>query len=212
MGYDLSPLAVMASNTKITSYIPERLEAIWKKLKFSLPTTGVYSLSRSYPELVHKALPEGRLEKLDTISRFIERIEGSNSEKDFFRLALISVIPCFSHAVANGGWLRWLNQGARAEKVILTFECQVEMMMSDICAISSQSNCHCEAQIADARAMPAPDGTYSAVITSPPYLTVTTTHAFLVWNSCLHSTTGKPIDHSGIRPSIPTRKPDQIGP
>ena len=168
-GYDLSPLAVMASNTKGATYDRERLEASWKKLRLAISAGDPCSLNRSYPELVHRALPDGRLEKLDAISACIDRDADSDSERDFFRLALIAIIPRFSQAIANGGWLRWLNQGAKAARVPYLFERQVDTMLSDICPAGSQSTWHCKAQVADARAMPAPAATYSAVITSPPY-------------------------------------------
>ena len=52
-------------------------------------------MSRAYPELIHKALPEGRLEALDAVATSIENLKCSSSERDFFRLALISIIPRF---------------------------------------------------------------------------------------------------------------------
>ena len=126
-------------------------------------------MDRVYPKLVHKALPEGRLEALDAVATGIDSLNCSSSERDFFRLALISIIPRFSHAVANGGWLRWLNQGASAEKVTIFFQKQIEMMLSDVCDTATQDDRYWEAYIADARVMPASDAEYSAVITSPPY-------------------------------------------
>lgn len=168
-GYDLSPLAVMASNTKAATYVRDSVDAAWKKLRVAMSADKATSLCRSYPELVHRALPDGRLEKLDAVSACIDRTVDTDSERNFFRLALISVIPHFSQAIANGGWLRWLNQGAKADLVLDFFERQVDTMLSDIGSGEGQSACHCRAQVADARVMPASAATYSAVITSPPY-------------------------------------------
>jgi len=117
-GYDLSPLAVMASNTKAATYVRDSVDAAWKKLRVAMSADKATSLCRSYPELVHRALPDGRLEKLDAVSACIDRTVDTDSERNFFRLALISVIPHFSQAIANGGWLRWLNQGAKADLVL----------------------------------------------------------------------------------------------
>ena len=168
-GYDISPLAVFASNVKTVTFSRQRLKKLWRTLQRALKSSNTVTMSRAYPDLVHKALPEGRLEALDAIVTGIEKLGCSSSERDFFRLALISIIPRFSHAVANGGWLRWLNQGAGAENVTMFFKEQVEMMLSDVCDTALQSNRYWKARVADARVMPATDAVYSAVITSPPY-------------------------------------------
>jgi site-specific DNA-methyltransferase (cytosine-N4-specific) len=168
-GYDLSPLAVLVSNTKTATFSRKRLEAAWQSLERTLICNSATPLNRTYPELVQKALPEGRLEALDTVATSIENLKYSSSERDFFRLALLSIIPHFSQAVATGGWLRWLNQGAGAEKVTIFLKKQVEMMLSDICDIAPQVKRYWKARVADARVMPASDEKYSAVITSPPY-------------------------------------------
>ena len=95
-GYDLSPLAILASNTKTAIFSRQRLETAWQTLECTLRHNSTVSMGRAYPELVHKALPEGRLEALDAVATGIENIDYSSSERDFFRLALISIIPRFS--------------------------------------------------------------------------------------------------------------------
>lgn len=168
-GYDLSPLAVLASNTKTVTFSKQRLKKLWQTLQRALRSGSTAFIGRAYPELVRKALPRGRLEALDIIASGIEGLGCSSSERDFFRLALISIIPRFSHAVANGGWLRWSKQGAGAKNVRIFFEKQVEMMLSDVCDTSFQGNRYWKTRVADARVMPARDSVYSAVVTSPPY-------------------------------------------
>lgn len=109
MGYDLSPLAVFVSNTKANVLRHARLEKVWSLLQTALRRSRPSKSVRLYPELVHQALPDGRIEKFDAIASCIKNLPCSTRERDFFRLALLSLIPQFSHAVANGGWLRWLN-------------------------------------------------------------------------------------------------------
>ena len=167
-GYDLSPLAVLASNTKTAVFCRERLESAWVTLKTSLGPSNGGGVRRTYAELVRKALPEGRLHEFDTIAGRIGEIDCLPSERDFFRLALISVIPRFSHAVANGGWLRWSPHDAGADTVADSFKARVEMMLSDVRDAGSCSDSW-KARIADARSLPDRDATYTAVITSPPY-------------------------------------------
>lgn len=168
-GYDLSPLAVFVSNTKIAHPSKSQLLAVWRKLKSNLRRYKVGVVEHPYPDLIRRALPDGRLEAFDTISSYIDRLRCSKVEKDFFRLALIALIPRFSHAKANGGWLRWLNEGAESTTLLDAFKERVEMMLSDIPEGECADAGNWKACISDARTLPDADGTYSAVITSPPY-------------------------------------------
>lgn len=169
-GYDLSPLAVLAANTKVAAFTGGRLRRTWVALRNALKDARPTTTRKTYPELVRKALPAGRLDALDTIARRIDRLDCSLPERNFFRLALIAVIPRFSLATANGGWLRWSTEGADTGTVLDAFTQRVEMMLTDVRRASPDAggDSWC-ARVADARALPDRDGTYSAVITSPPY-------------------------------------------
>lgn len=168
-GYDLSPFAVLVANTKTAALSRSRLELAWRRLESRLRQKHSISARRDYSELVHKALPEGRLEAFDAIASWIDDLGCLSAERDFFRLALISLIPRFSHAVASGGWLRWSNQGADAASVVESFRERVGWMLSDVQGEECSSPNGWRAEIADARALPDFGETYSAVITSPPY-------------------------------------------
>ena len=167
-GYDLSPLAVLASNTKTTDYCIGTLQSAWITLQAMLTSNTDLSPCRAYPELVTKALPDGRIEEFDDIAAKIAMVECTLGDRDFFRLALIALIPRFSHAVANGGWLRWMPRSAGTESVVETFKARVEMMLSDI-RDHPDKRAGWEVQLGDARSLPASDGVYTAAITSPPY-------------------------------------------
>lgn len=168
-GCDLSPLAVFTSNTKVASYSVPRLIATWKRLKLRQSFKSGEQLVSSYPTLVRDALPAGRLEKFHGLAEHIINLECTQKEQAFFLLALISLIPRFSHAVAAGGWLRWENQGLDAEQIPRAFSRQVELMLADLVNAVAQPTDSWQAIRADARRLPAPDGRFSAVITSPPY-------------------------------------------
>jgi len=169
MGYDLSPLAVFVSNTKANVFRRARLEKVWSLLQTALRRSRPGTSVRLYPELVHRALPGGRIEKFDAIASCIKNLPCSSRERDFFRLALLSLIPQFSHAVANGGWLRWLNQGEKARRIADCFHDRVEMMLSDVNHVKTHRNDHWKALLVDSRVLPERASSYSAVITSPPY-------------------------------------------
>ena len=168
-GYDLSPLAVLASATKIASFSRSTLERTWCALDGKLDGECRTSRTRSYPELVRSALPHGRLEALDAVAGQIDDLDCTSAERGFFRLALLSIIPRFSNAVANGGWLRWSDAGADATLVVKSFRERVESMLLDVHEDAPNGVAGWTAEIADARALPDCDSTYSAVITSPPY-------------------------------------------
>ena len=168
-GYDLSPLAILASNTKTAALSRNRLEQARRRIERGLRQRRSTVVRRNYPNLVRNALPEGRLEAFDAVAFRIDELDCPPAERDFFRLALISLLPRFSHAIASGGWLRWSNEGADAAAVAGSFRERIESMLSDVRDEKCGGSGHWKAEIADARVLPDPDGTYSAVITSPPY-------------------------------------------
>ena len=168
-GYDLSPLAVLASTTKVAALSRSALEHTWGVLDAQLNGESRTSRTKSYPELVRSALPHGRLEALDAVASRIDALDCTSAERGFFRLALLSIIPRFSKAVANGGWLRWSDAGAGAALVVKSFRERVDSVLLDVHDDAPGCAAGWTADIADARALPDCDSTYSAVITSPPY-------------------------------------------
>ena len=168
-GYDLSPLAVLASATKVAALSRSALERTWGALDAQLNGGSRTSRTKSYPELVRSALPHGRLEALDAVASRIDALDCTSAERGFFRLALLSIIPRFSRAVANGGWLRWSEVGAEATLVVNSFRERVESMLLDVHDDAPDCVAGWTADLADARVLPDCDSTYSAVITSPPY-------------------------------------------
>ena len=169
-GYDLSPLAVLISNVKTKNVSGTRLESIWRTLDDSSSHGRLGVIARDYPALVRRALPNGRLEAFEAVASRIRNLDCTSSERDFFRLALISIIPRFSHAVANGGWLRWVTEGIDGGSVEDAFKARAEMMLSDVQEREpSTVGDGWSTRKADARSLPDRNDTYTAVITSPPY-------------------------------------------
>ena len=169
-GYDLSPLAVLISNVKTETLSKARLESIWRILDDSSSHAPPTHIPGDYPELVQRALPNGRLEAFGALAARIRGLDCTSSERDFFRLALISIIPRFSHAVANGGWLRWANESIEGGSVEDAFKARVALMLGDV--HEEEPSIVGDAwttRRADARTLPDRNDTYTAVITSPPY-------------------------------------------
>lgn len=168
-GYDLSPLAVLVSRAKVANYSLGRLENAWRVLHKRLRSHARKDSTKQYPELVQKALPGKLLDQFDAISRGIFAIDMSEAERNFFRLALVSIIPEYSRAVATGGWLKWVNRQKDGPRPLQRLSERVETMLQDLRETKLPRRSLWTATQADARKLPDRRETYSAVITSPPY-------------------------------------------
>jgi len=168
-GFDISPLSVLACNSKVRSYSKAAMEGRWKALAETVEGGTPGTLRRSYPELVRRALPDGRLEVLDFLWAAVGSMDWPEAERQFFQLAILAILPRMSHAVANGGWLRWTNEGMEAGRATECWREQVDRMLADLDDVPSQPDDGWSARLADARALPVANGDYGAVISSPPY-------------------------------------------
>ncbi len=167
-GYDLSPLAVLASSVKVADYDLGRLQRLWSDIEEDLASSRV-RVERAYPDLVVRALPGNLLVALDAAARTIAETEMSTEERGFFELALLAVLPQFSKAVATGGWLRWIENQTDAVAVLPALRSRVSMMLDDLRDAQHPAASAWEVHLGDARALPDGQQTFSAVITSPPY-------------------------------------------
>lgn len=169
-GYDLLPLAVLTSKAKITDYQIPRLVDLWHSIQKNLDITQFSAASKLYPPLVEQALPGDIIRAFDGIAQAIKITPMLDDERNFFRLALLSIIPQYSRAVANGGWLKWIKTEKKEDPVIETYSARIEIMLDDL---EKKSNNIKEplwhAYEADVRQLPEKDSIFTAVITSPPY-------------------------------------------
>jgi site-specific DNA-methyltransferase (cytosine-N4-specific) len=168
-GYDLSPLAVLAARTKVTNYNVSRIEKAWKSLEKTLDPAQWNGVSRPYPKLVEKALPGRLLGGFDTVARHIDYLSCSNTERDFFRLALLTTVPVFSRAVATGGWLKWVKRRNKVTHIPSVLAKRAKIMLDDLHKLKLLRRSWWRVGQADARQLPDENATYSAVISSPPY-------------------------------------------
>lgn len=168
-GYDLSPLAVFAAKVKISHYETARLKQTWDRLRRTLNPSRWNGASKPYPDLVVKALPGRLLGAFDAVAREIDDLPCSPTERNFFRLALISILPNFSRAIATGGWLKWVEKHTNVQGIPSHFESQINEMMDDLKDTPSPQRGTWRVEKRDARCLPDHTSTYSAVISSPPY-------------------------------------------
>lgn len=168
-GYDLSPLAVLAARVKIANYRQSRLEDFWCQLRRGIHPARWNGVAKDYPNLVREALPGKLLGAFDALDRSIAGLNASKAERDFFRLALLATIPKYSRAIAEGGWLRWVDRRRTTSTLLADLTEKVNMMLEDLEAMAVARRACWHAHVGDARSLPDPASTYSAVITSPPY-------------------------------------------
>jgi tRNA G10 N-methylase Trm11 len=168
-GYDLSPLAVLASRVKITNYRTAQLKTSWTRLSRNIKAGKQNRASKHYPKLVSEALPGNTLAAFEALDGAIASLDASAAEQAFFRLALLSTIPRYSRAVAEGGWLKWVERRTESSTLPGVFTERVRVMMADLDEAQRPRRNLWTVKSADARSLPDKPSTYSAVITSPPY-------------------------------------------
>lgn len=168
-GYDLSPLAVLATKVKIADYKRTRLGELWSLLRRGVRPARWHGPSKEYPLLVRQALPGPLLGAFDALARRIETLDATRAERDFFRLALIATIPEYSRAAADGGWLRWVNRRKNTSTLMADMTKTVALMLQDLDKGLAERRGSWRVRKGDARSLPDATSTYTAVISSPPY-------------------------------------------
>lgn len=166
LGFDLSPLAIMVSNTKITSYEPEiLLHSFDRIVELAQRTTET---NQDYPDRLSKAFTKEELAILSALVKSLGMLEEPT--RSFFRLAFLWTAHSFSRAIPDGGWFRWEKWPNQSDKLLETFKTTGRSMIADVQAVHWQeADLVYEARRADARKLPALDASIDAVITSPPY-------------------------------------------
>ena len=169
-GFDLSPLAVLATRVKITPLSTTELRRGLDALHLKIEEARLHFETPKHPELILKAFDGPVLHELDLLLSAVRSIRLSEKLRDFLILAVLKIVPLFSKAVATGGWLKWVEKEADPSSVLAAFEAQTTQMADDL-NITPRSQGHRFWQVrkADSRELPVADGRFSAVITSPPY-------------------------------------------
>ncbi|MDO8428407.1 MAG: DNA methyltransferase [Candidatus Diapherotrites archaeon] len=165
LGYDVSPLAVLASKVKTRNYDLNELYTEWNALKKEkIEFTGNISKERWLRRLFIRS-------ELEKIIGFHERILKIKNEKiqDFFRLALISSVDQCMLAEKRGGSLR-LNKHKYVKPIQRVFEKKVQSMLNDLEKQKIKFELEPRVFESDARTQKLEGEFIDAVITSPPYL------------------------------------------
>ncbi len=185
VGADLSPLAVLVSRAKTHPPEPARVRRALSSLQVRLRHDALGSTGLGEPDGLGLQ-SDSRLERaftlreravLSALRSAILALEDE-SLRDFFLVALLSIVPEFSRAQADGGWFRWVERPERAEAIAPRLWQRVEEWTRDLEAsegplfMASQVRSLPEAEVLrlDAReAARLRPRRFDALITSPPY-------------------------------------------
>ena len=163
-GFDLSPLAVMVTNSKIACYSTERLGKDLANIIGSNHTGETSQISGR----LSRAFTQKEMQEITKMLEPIRRLD--TAAQRFFLVALLQSVKPFSRAVADGGWFRWSEWPDRNDEIRPAFIEQVTRMIEDAERLNwSNESPITQAQIADARKLPLPASSVDGLITSPPY-------------------------------------------
>ena len=165
MGYDLSPLAVMATNAKVAAYKPSQLKSTLNKL---LKAQHFEPNIVNIPQRLTRAFTKNELREIHQIIKGVRLLPGT--QQHFFLTALLSTARQFSRAIPDGGWFRWKDWPDQSTDIQSTFQSRTLGMIEDVLATNVEaSHKYQKARLADARKLPLNRHSIDGLITSPPY-------------------------------------------
>lgn len=166
LGIDELPLSVFVSNTKVQSYNADELMTLLDDFNPKRPQTDVFG---SVPVVDMAFTPQVRKE-ISEIYGWANALP-SNS-KNFFVLALISILEEISQTVKSGGWLKIIDNTVDSTKVVDIFKAKARLMISDLQSVKLPHNTgeNWYTILGDARKIEKLEHPIRFVITSPPYL------------------------------------------
>jgi len=166
IGFDVNPLAVLASRVKTVDYevrvlkqaVDFVLRAKWRKPSWKW-RFELFPPSRAFPK--------GSFEEALFLREKIDEIRDEKV-KNFLLLALASVLPEASFVLKDGGVLKFVKN-KRVTPLRKAFERKLYRMLKDV-ESSKVSGPIPVVEEGDARALPLVNESIGGIITSPPYL------------------------------------------
>jgi tRNA G10 N-methylase Trm11 len=169
VGIDISPFSVFLSKTKTNNYNIEKLENSLKTIENQLEK-NLADKFYSMPDipLIKKAFQKDVWNEINEIKEVINKIDLEKN-KNFFLLALLSILEAVSNTSKAGGFLRITKRNiknGKAKKIFLEYS---QSMINDLLnSTISQNGTKIKVQIGDARKLNSIKK-FDAIITSPPY-------------------------------------------
>jgi DNA modification methylase len=170
IGYDISPFAVFLANTKLENYSTAELNKTYEGVAEKI-LTSFYRVDYDFPDIpiINKAFRKEIWNEILFIKNEILKINGKRN-RNFFLLALFSILESSSNTSKGGGFLRINNRRIRRDSVVNKFINSAKSMIEDLHKVELNRNGgEWKAFIGDARKIKT-NKKFDAIITSPPYL------------------------------------------
>lgn len=170
LGLDLSPLAVLVSNVKVANHDPLAIRTALSAVLDAAQSNGEYP-GRASPRLA-RALSVAEYTLFWRLRKAISPLD--EPVRSLMLVGLVSILPQFSRAVADGGWFRWVEKPEQADAILPAFRARIQQMLGEIELVHPGEVDHqlCAQTIAichDARRIHLLPYTFDGLITSPPY-------------------------------------------
>lgn len=138
VGFDINPLAILATQVKTHFFSSSEIEEIDNRLnKFSLPNDPFQG---DFGKVIETSFEPGVLNTLLRIRKYVEEITTEYVEK-FFRLALVCIIDDCSLKVKDGNGLKFRKNYKPIPKLLEHYLLKVQGMRRDIDIANYQSSC-----------------------------------------------------------------------
>ncbi len=170
IGYDISPFAVFLTKTKLNNYnkneLIETLKVFSSKKK-NATSNKIYD----FPDipLLKKAYKKNIWNEILFLRDQILKIENQK-DRNFFLLALFSILESVSNTTKSGGFLRITKRNVKKEMIFKKFLESANSMINDLeNQFTEKNKLNINAFIGDARKLKTKEK-FDAIITSPPYM------------------------------------------
>ena len=165
IGFDLSPVSLLVSNVKIRDYDFEEIRSCLDKV--IIKAEKEKGIPQWDSDRFKKAFSDMEQREFWNLRQAI--LMQKEKVRDFLLVALLRITREFSRAVADGGWLRWVEKPDRGQEIRQRFKIQVENMLSEVMTISPTNGLVFKVSDGDARKLKLPRSRFDGLITSPPY-------------------------------------------
>jgi DNA modification methylase len=130
IGFDINPVAYLASSVKTHFYTLPEIKEIQKLIKEFKP--GEAAALKETPKVVDSSFQNGALEMLYQIKFFCENITDNLPVKQFFQLAYLSIIEDCSIRTKDGNGLKLNLKKKTIDNIIEYFLSKCQSMVEDI--------------------------------------------------------------------------------
>lgn len=170
VGLDLLPLAVLVSNVKAAEYDPQVIRTALSMVLDVAQSTSEHP--EDTPVRLARALTQAEYTLFWRLRQAIMQLD--EPVRGLMLVGLVSILPHFSRAIADGGWFRWVEKPEQVDLILPLFEGRTRQMLVELEEVGKAKNGRRQlgqtmAIQHDARQIHLLGRTFDGFITSPPY-------------------------------------------